>query len=99
MTRTFAHLLTRLAAWLAPRTSTTGGWPLPAGRSRSPSAAELLAELKATAWACAGLNASACAALPPRLYVRTAPGQAAPRCLTRALSAAEERRLRGNSPS
>jgi HK97 family phage portal protein len=92
----FAHLLQRLAAWLAPaRSSISSGFPMP-GRSRSPAPADLLAELKATAWTCASLNSSACAAFPPRLYVRTAPGQAAPRCLTRSLGFAEERRLRGS---
>src|SRR5262245_2101869 len=98
---TLASMLSRLAAWLAPPRPAASGWPMP-GRA-PPSAADLLSELKATAWACASLNASACAAFPPRLYVTTAPGQAAPRCLTRSLGGPEERRLRAarrlNSPS
>ncbi len=52
-------------------------------RQREPSPRDLLAELKHTAWACASINASVCASHPPRLYVSTSPGQAAPRCSTR----------------
>src|SRR5262245_28392198 len=93
---TLASMLTRLAGWLAPpRPSSSSGWPMP-GRTRPPSSADLLAELKATAWTCAGLNASACASFPPRLFVTTAPGQAVPRCLTRSLPPHEERRLRAS---
>src|SRR5262245_27110786 len=91
---TLAALLSRLAGWLMPPRPTPPGWPMPPGRARPPSPADLLAELKATAWACASLNASACAAFPPRLYVTTAPGQPSPRCLTRSLSGPEEKRLR-----
>src|SRR4051812_34439757 len=86
-------MLSRFAAWLVP-TRPSSNWPMPNGRPRPPSPSDLLAELKATAWACASLNASACAAHAPRLYVSTSPGQAAPRCLTRALAGPEERRLR-----
>lgn len=64
------------------------------GRSREPSAAELLAELKGAAWTCASINAAVCASHPPRLYVATHPGQGEPRCLTRALEPAHECRLR-----
>lgn len=91
---TLATLLSRLAGWLMPPRPTSPGWPMPSGRPRPPSAADLLSELKATAWSCASLNASACAAFAPRLYVSTSPGQSPPRCLTRALSGPEERRLR-----
>src|SRR4051812_30146083 len=100
---TLVALLSRLAGWLAPPRPPSSGWPMPAGRSRSPSASDLLAELKSTAWACASLNASACAAFAPRLYVTTSPGQAPPRRLTRTLSGPEERRVRAvrgtNTPS
>src|SRR5262249_2360691 len=91
---TLAALLSRLAGWLAPSRTPSSGLPMPTGRFRPPSASELLAELKSTAWACASLNASACAAPAPRLYVTTSVGQALPRCLTRSLSGPEERRLR-----
>src|SRR4051794_35255905 len=91
---TLVTLLSRLAGWLTPPRPTSTGWPMPSGRARTPSPADLLAELKATAWASASLNASACAASPPRLYVTTASGQPSPRCLTRSLSGPEERRLR-----
>ncbi len=55
-------------------------------RQREPSPRDLLAELMHTAWACASINASVCASHPPRLYVSTSPGQAAPRCATRPLA-------------
>src|SRR5262245_32290293 len=92
-----ARALTRLAGWMAPPLPRlgTGGMPWPANRPRPPTPLELLAELKSTAWACASLNAAACASFPPRLFVRTGVGQRQARCLTRALSASDERRLRG----
>lgn len=68
-------------------------------RVRPPTAAELLAELKNTAWTCASINASVCAALPPRLYVATAKGEAAPRCATRAVEAGTLRQLRLQQPN
>src|SRR5262245_36579999 len=70
-------------------------WPPldPCARRREPSPADLLAELRGTAWSCASLNAAACASHPPRLYVVTRPSQSAPRCLTRALAPAEVKRL------
>jgi HK97 family phage portal protein len=96
-----ASLLSRLAAWLSPTGSglagLAGSFPQTSGRSRSPTPAELLAELKSTAWTCATLNAAACASFPPRLYVATRHNQPAPRCLSRALAGNEERRLRGLS--
>jgi HK97 family phage portal protein len=67
--------------------------PFP-GRPHPPTPLELLAELKSTAWTCASLNAAVCASFPPRLYVSTRPGQPVARCLTRALPAVEDRRLR-----
>jgi HK97 family phage portal protein len=94
-----ASLFNRLAGWLAPAGTSpsglAGSYPPFPSRSRPPTPSELLAELKATAWTCATLNAAACASFSPRLYVATRPGQAAPRCLRRALIGPEERRLRG----
>jgi HK97 family phage portal protein len=93
-----SSLFTRLAGWLAPPgmapAALAGNYPAFPSRSRPPTPAELLAELKATAWTCATLNAASCASFPPRLYVTTRHGQAAPRCLTRSLTGNEERRLR-----
>jgi len=65
-------------------------------RHRAPTATELLAELKNTAWTCATINAALCAAYPPRLYVTTARGQASPRCRTRALAPAALNRLQSD---
>jgi HK97 family phage portal protein len=47
--------------------------------------AELLTELKNTAWTCASINAAVCASFPPHLYVTTAAGQARPRVRTRSV--------------
>ena len=84
--------LHRLARWLARKTAPllsppAATWqPIDAYRRlRPPTAADSLAELKNTAWACASINAGVCAASPPKLYVQTMPGQPAPRCRTRAL--------------
>lgn len=55
-------------------------------RRHEPTGAELLSELKNTAWTCAGINAAVCASFPPRLYVATTGMDSAPRCLTRAVS-------------
>src|SRR4051812_14202467 len=64
----------------------TWGLPLPDRfRRKGPTARELLAELRSTAWTCASLNASVCAAYAPRVFVRTGPGQARPKCATRPL--------------
>src|SRR6516162_6146537 len=54
-------------------------------KRREPTLSELLSELKNVAWTCAGINAAACANLPPRLYVRTGTGQPAPKCRTKAI--------------
>jgi len=96
-------ILQRLASWLAAKT-------VPAGlcgnqwtgsdfvdslkRSRNPTPNELMAELKATAWTCATINAAVCASFPPRLYVATAARQPAPKCQTKSISRQGERRLR-----
>jgi hypothetical protein len=62
-------------------------------RVRSPSALDLIGELKNTAYACASLNASVCASYPPRLFVSSRPGDPEPRCLTRRLSPIERKGL------
>jgi HK97 family phage portal protein len=63
-------------------------------RHREPSAAELLVELKGTAWTCASVNAAVCASFPPRLFVTTHRGEAPPKCLTRPLAPETFRYLR-----
>ncbi len=95
------RILHRLARWLAQKTAPaflappSGPWPIDAYRRlRAPSGAELLAELKSTAWACASINAAVCAASPPKLYVQTRPGEPQPRCLTRRLEPNVLQRLR-----
>lgn len=96
------QLLHRLARWLARKTAPapvrlTGGAVSPFidayQRLRNPSSLELMGELKNTAYACANLNAAVCASYPPRLYVRTRPGDAEPRCLSRAVVAGERKSL------
>src|SRR4051812_4133837 len=100
MTRTIlAHYLARLRNFLrgadARRPPGDLAAPVPlVDRTRPPSPADLLAELRNPAWTCATLNAAACASFPPRLYVATHSGQAAPRCATRALRPGEGERLR-----
>ncbi|HEY8504506.1 MAG TPA: phage portal protein [Gemmataceae bacterium] len=54
-------------------------------RAREPSPAELLRELKNTAFTCASINAAVCASFPPKLYVATAAGQPRPKCGTEPL--------------
>src|SRR5262249_7403255 len=54
-------------------------------RHRDPTAADLLNQLKNTAWTCASINASVCASFPPKLYVRLVAGQKA-LCKTRLLN-------------
>lgn len=76
------HFLRRLAAWLSP--SPRLDVPLPSmQRVRNPTPTNLLDELRDTAWTCATINAATCARYPPRLYVRTRPGQSPPRVATR----------------
>src|SRR5262245_39384616 len=103
MRRILANALNLLARWLGSRAMPPGLARGP-GRGpvyldsyrkhREPTALELLGELKNTAWTCATINASVCACFPPRLYVSTAPGQAQPKCLTRALPPRIEAQLR-----
>jgi HK97 family phage portal protein len=66
-------------------------------RNRGPTANELLAELKNTAFTCASINAAVCASYPPRLYVATMAGQPQARCLTGNLSRKAEARLRNHA--
>ena len=94
MIRSLARVLTRLSAWLAPAPGTPTPGILAPNRHRGPSTADLLAELRSTAWTCASLNAAVCAASPPRLYVVTRRGQPSPRCLTRGLGPGTLQRLR-----
>lgn len=96
-------LLHRLGRWLAAKTApgatpagAAGGFVDSHRRLREPSARELLQELKGAAWACISINSSVCASYPPALYVATHAGQARPKCATKALKPAAERRLRGN---
>ena len=99
MRQALAKALTTLAGWIGRKAA-----PPPAGGGsdfldlfrlrRPPAPAELFAELKNTAYACAALNAGVCAAHPPRLYVRTRPGEAAPRRATKAVPRVTDERLR-----
>jgi HK97 family phage portal protein len=97
-----ADALHRLSRWLRPKAmpSILGGTQWSGSsfvdsyrRNRQPTPNELLAELKNTTWTCASINAAACAANPPRLYVVTAHNQPRPKCRTRALSSRCEERL------
>jgi HK97 family phage portal protein len=106
MRATLAHALHRLARWLdakaAPPALAGGQWSGTSfvdayKRQRNPTPNELMAELKNTAFTCATINAGVCAAYPPRLYVATGDGQAVPKCLTRPVPAAAERRLRAKA--
>ncbi len=64
-------------------------------RQRQPTANELMAELKNTAFTCASINAAVCAAFPPKLYVATNPrDQPEARCLKSSLDPKTENRLR-----
>jgi HK97 family phage portal protein len=98
------QVLHRFARWLARKTAppflpTHAGAPFLDAfrRLRAPSGVALLNELKNTAWTCASINAAVCASLPPRLFVHTAPGEPAPRCLTRSLDPASLHRLQMHS--
>jgi HK97 family phage portal protein len=76
--------------------SADAGWqPLGGGalhRRRPPSAWELLEAYRDTAYYCANLNARAVARTPLRLFVRTRPGEPAPKCLVQPVG----KRLRAN---
>src|SRR5260370_31126122 len=93
-------LMQRLSRWWRRKSvaDDDGFFDLTPRRSRQPTPNDLLAELKNTAWACANLNASVCASLPPRLFVTLGPDLPPPRCLTRTpdvATAAPLRALRG----
>jgi HK97 family phage portal protein len=98
LAKLFARFIGRRRAKAMPPALT--GMASPAGfldvvrRRREPTAFELLAELKNTAWTCASINAAVCANFPPRLFVRTRGNEPVPRCLTRPLSAKTLHRLR-----
>jgi HK97 family phage portal protein len=93
------NLWTRLSRWLRHKSPAPfDGGSLPnhmLRRPRTPTASELFAELKGTAWTCASINAAVCASLPPRLFVSTTPAQPRLRCLTRSLDPAIVTRLAG----
>ncbi len=98
-----ANLFHSLASWLRPKampSALTGSQWTGTGfvdaykRNRNPTPNELLAELKGIAWTCASINSAACANAPPSLYAITKHNQPRPRCLTRRLDGATEKRLR-----
>ena len=98
-----ADVFSRLSGWLRPKAMpavlTGSQWSGTSfidayRRNRNPTPNEILAELKNTAWTCASTNAAVCASFPPKLYVATRPDQPRPKCLTKSLPAAAERRLR-----
>lgn len=92
--------LKRLFARKSPPAALTGGqWSGGSfvdryKREREPGANELLQELKQTAWSCASINAAVCASHQPRLYVATGDSQPEARALKKAVTPAEEKRLR-----
>ena len=99
------NLLYRFACWLYQKTAPATLAPVAPSffmdayrRRGAPTATDLLAELKNTAWTCASINASVCAAFPPRLYVATSATQPPPRCATRALEPGALRQLRVTHP-
>jgi integrase len=92
-----------LASWIAPKAmprALAGGQWFGTNytdlykRNREPTANELMAELKGTAWTCASLNAAVRANYYPRLFVTTQTGQAAPRAPVKALDRRTEEWLR-----
>src|SRR6516165_7549888 len=107
MRTALANTLSRLASWLKPKSApsslsgnqwTTVSYYDAFQRNREPNSNELLAELKGTAWTCATINASICAAYPPKLYVATfSSTQPVPKCPTRPLDVKTEMRLRLSS--
>jgi HK97 family phage portal protein len=92
-----------VADWIRPKSSPSslagGQWTGTTyvdayKRQREPTANELLAGLKNTAFACISINASVCANFPPRLYVATHDSQPEARCLKKSLDRKTEHRLR-----
>src|SRR5262245_32349625 len=99
----FQSILHRVARWLAaktvPNVLTGNQWSGTSfidsfKRNRNPTPNELMAELKATAWTCASMNAAVCASFPPSLFVSTTAHQSEPKCATKSISRHLERRLR-----
>ena len=97
--------LYRFARWLVRKTAPASLIPASTSnfmdayrRLRHPSSADLLGELKNTAWTCATINASVCATFPPKLYVSTAATQAPPRCATRSLEPMLLHSMRASHP-
>lgn len=97
-----AKLFVRLAGWLQPKgmplaltgQTSAAGFLDVARHRHDPTAFELLAELKNTAWTCVSINAAVCANFPPKLYVRTRGNEPVPRCLTRPVAPRTLKRLR-----
>lgn len=94
-------MIQRFLSWLTRksdpvRTPDFSGWMAFANadfidayrRQREPTPRELLRELKATAWACATINAASCASYAPRLYYTLREGQSLPKVKTRPTSEA-----------
>src|SRR5262249_38319424 len=101
--RMLKSIFHRMASWLAAKSVpaalagnqwTGSGFTDSFKRNRNPTPNELMAELKATAWTCASINAAVCASFPPSLYVTTTAQQPEPKCATKAISRDLERRLR-----
>jgi hypothetical protein len=94
------NLLKHVSHWFARKSHTRADdvWEPAARRLRSPSPGELLNELKSTAWACASINASVCASLPPRLFATIKGDWPRPRGATRALDHDTAIRLRATRP-
>jgi HK97 family phage portal protein len=94
--------LVKLLRWLGRKMAVPASPDSPAGfldryqRTRPPGNADLLQELKNTAWTCAALNAAVCASYLPRLYAATAAGEPAPRCRTRPLGRKALEQIRAN---
>jgi HK97 family phage portal protein len=63
-------------------------------RNRAPTANEILAELKNTAFTCASINAAVCATYSPRLFVWSADESPRPKCLTRELDKKTQTQIR-----
>jgi hypothetical protein len=97
-TRFFDRIVRRSAPQALTGTQWSGtGFVDAYKRNRVPTPNEQLAELKNTVFTCASINASVCAAYPPRLYVATHADQPPPRCRTQQLDRFAELRLRQRS--
>ncbi len=65
-------------------------------RVQEPKPAELMQQLKNTAWACVSINSAICASRPPTLYVTTQDSDPKPKCHTKTLSPEREQELRSS---